>query len=1407
MTHSANIATSNSSNASSLNFSSAGIGQRFRQIILAVVAILIVQASASAATFTVTNTNDGGTGSLRQALASAGSNPGHDLIAFNIPLTDPNCNATTGVCTIRPQSSLPTIFGPETIDGYTQPGASPNTLTQGTNAVLKIELRGDRGTTLPGMRGLGGYNGVTFRGLIVNNFTGGGITLEGCCNQVLGNFIGTDATGTIAMPNANGSGDYGGITLAYGDYNRIGGDVSDRDRNLISGNQGDGIRIFTTAGTDFSANAAEIRNNLIGVKADGVSPLGNSGHGIIFRNTTSGPINDSLITHNVIAFNGGIGVNIAHAGVGTRTPPVRSRILSNSIYSNGNLGINLGNFQGGVDLNDACDSDAGNFQPNNLQNYPVITSAVTSDGNYLIDGFLDSNAGGTYTLQFFANDTCDASGYGEGKTFLGQTTVTDSDSDCKSNFSASFPIPAGAGLIITATATDSAGNTSEFSSCAPAGPGCLPTDNLVSQYHGENSAYDSQDRNHGTPQNGVSSGEMNFGDGLLGRAFKLDGSNDFVRIPHRSSLNFTNFTLETWVKTDQPAGTYGIIWSKNATYAGYNDPFTLMITADGRAAGRVGKGDNATEVGVASSVAVNDNNWHHLALTFDGVYLRLYRDGNLDDSQPIPFPLYNNTQDVIIGQWAAHVPSALHNYRGLLDELSVHSRALTNYEIAAIHRGGTTGHCQPLITDNDGDGIGDGDDNCPAVANSDQLNTDGDGQGDACDADDDNDGFTDAVETTANSDPLNPNSTPEVCDGQDNDLNDGVDEGFTNTDGDIQADCVDPDDDNDGYSDTEENDAGSDPQNANSTPEVCDGVDNDLDEGVDEGFANFDGDGQADCVDPDDDNDGQTDADELACGSNPTDAGSRATDTDGDNQPDCVDADDDGDGVNDAADNCSLVANASQSDNDHDGIGDACDADDDNDTVSDATDNCPLTPNTNQANNDGDAQGDVCDPDDDNDGVADAADNCHFTANADQTDADADGQGDACDADDDNDGVLDGSDQCPGTAPGTQVNAAGCPDADGDGVADTGDNCPTNSNPDQLNTDGDGQGDACDSDDDNDGFTDAVETTAGSDPRNANSTPEVCDGVDNDLDEGVDEGFTNTDGDAQANCVDTDDDGDGHSDTVEINAGSDPLNANSTPEVCDGQDNDLNDGVDEGFANTDGDAQADCVDADDDNDGQTDADETACGSNPLSNTSKATDTDGDNRPNCVDTDDDNDGVPDGADNCPLTANATQADNDHDGVGNTCDADDDNDLVLDSLDNCPLNFNPGQEDADHDGIGDACDTPSGPLYGICPLYDQEKANKSGSTIPIKLQLCNTSGHNLSSPGIVVTAIGVMKLSDTAFGPVEDSGNANPDFNFRYDPGLAGYIFNLSTKGLTTGTYLLGFRAGSDPTTYTVRFKVK
>jgi predicted extracellular nuclease len=109
------------------------------------------------------------------------------------------------------------------------------------------------------------------------------------------------------------------------------------------------------------------------------------------------------------------------------------------------------------------------------------------------------------------------------------------------------------------------------------------------------------------------------------------------------------------------------------------------------------------------------------------------------------------------------------------------------------------------------------------------------------------------------------------------------------------------------------------------------------------------------------------------------------------------------------------------------------------------------------------------------------------------------------------------------------------------------------------------------------------------------------------------------------------------------------------------------------------------------------------------------------------------------------------------------------------------------------------------FNICVLYDQTKAVKSGAVYPIKIQLCDINGNNVSSADTVVTAVNVQQVSSSSDGDVITSGNANPDSNFRFDNGS--YIINLKTTGLSTGVYKLYFTAGNDPVQHSVEFQVK
>jgi hypothetical protein len=115
-----------------------------------------------------------------------------------------------------------------------------------------------------------------------------------------------------------------------------------------------------------------------------------------------------------------------------------------------------------------------------------------------------------------------------------------------------------------------------------------------------------------------------------------------------------------------------------------------------------------------------------------------------------------------------------------------------------------------------------------------------------------------------------------------------------------------------------------------------------------------------------------------------------------------------------------------------------------------------------------------------------------------------------------------------------------------------------------------------------------------------------------------------------------------------------------------------------------------------------------------------------------------------------------------------------------------------------------------VYQVALLYDPAKPVRSGATIPIRLQVADGSGQNISSSNLILHAISVTRTSASVDGDVQDAGNANPDNDFRYDATLAaagGYIFNLKTAGLMTGSYNLNFTVGGDSAVYTVPFQVK
>jgi hypothetical protein len=264
-------------------------------------------------------------------------------------------------------------------------------------------------------------------------------------NQVLGNRIGTDVSGLQALGNGQN-----GVELFQSGHNAIGGNAAGAG-NLISGNKQDGVRIAAGSGN-------QVEGNLIGTDATGQAALGNTGHGVWI---SQGALNNTIGgtdagAPNTIAFNGKAGVAVGDAAT------TGNAILSDSIFSNGGLGIDLGD--DGVTANTPGGPHQG---PNDLQNTPVIQDVRAGSVATFIDLTLNSTPNSTFTIQLFASTTPDASGFGQGKTLLTTITVNTDGSGNIKGPSGSFigvQIPQNlAGLYLSATATDSANNTSEFS--------------------------------------------------------------------------------------------------------------------------------------------------------------------------------------------------------------------------------------------------------------------------------------------------------------------------------------------------------------------------------------------------------------------------------------------------------------------------------------------------------------------------------------------------------------------------------------------------------------------------------------------------------------------------------------------------------------------------------------------------------------------------------------------------------------------------------------------------------------------------------------------------------------------------------------------------------------------------------
>ncbi|MEL7035518.1 MAG: DUF4347 domain-containing protein [Cyanobacteria bacterium J06592_8] len=313
------------------------------------------------------------------------------------------------------------------------------------------------GVTAAGDVGIGnGANGLEING--ANNTIGGlepglgniisgnggeGVILTSGSDtsQILGNTIGASRGGDAAIGNAGN-----GLILDGTSQSTIIG-------NLVSGNTGNGVSLLNAS----SGNT--IQANTIGVTAAGDVAIGNGANGLEINganNTIGGP---EAGLGNTIAFNGGDGITVVNEA------SVSNGILGNSIFSNGEgnetaIGIDLED--DGVTVNDPGDTDTG---ANTRQNYPELILAEPVGNDTVVAGRLNSLPNTTYRIEFFQNTAADASGNGQGQTFIAATDVT-TDAEGNAQFSETFSDTGDlSGQFITATATSAApgNNTSEFS--------------------------------------------------------------------------------------------------------------------------------------------------------------------------------------------------------------------------------------------------------------------------------------------------------------------------------------------------------------------------------------------------------------------------------------------------------------------------------------------------------------------------------------------------------------------------------------------------------------------------------------------------------------------------------------------------------------------------------------------------------------------------------------------------------------------------------------------------------------------------------------------------------------------------------------------------------------------------------